>query len=393
MSATKLYDALIQPLRLLDEQEGGLLRRLLERPQYHVDATRDRILSLGATDNPATCPGDLLQYLKDHVGFGAGSGEAFSGLGESSLRRLIGLAINFWNEKGTGRGIVAMARSLTGRDPVFDDWFDQRVTVGSSRVGESASLRSESLQEGPYRSTLKVMDDGSLDTAVLLELVNLLRPVGETIDISVLDFLDTFSGPLDRWEQTSGALPAIVANGALAFPQGQLTTMRPMVTAVTPADMSNVHLSCRFKLGSPKDQVRLFFYDATRQGIAGTHFLLLIRSNIQSMLLLAMSAGVPVYSHFAIDVGGGIVIEPNVFYRCNVEITNAPLAFFNIYINDVLQYRSPAGGEPVPTLLNGDVMIAAIGPGSVSVDSVEIWRSPLRWASVGPNGTMVSDTF
>lgn len=388
MSPPTLYEALIQPLRVLDEQEGGLLQRLLERPQFHVDATRERILSLAATDDPATCPAALLPYLKDHVGFGSELGAVFANLDAPTLRKLIRLAVPFWMEKGTAHGLVAAARALSGRDPIYEDWFDLRTRVGVSVLGESGALGSSPMlgEAGEYHSSLRVVDDGVLSEALLLELVALLRPAGERIQVTLLDFADQFNSGLDRWTQWIGPVPPYIEDGAMILPR--FVQMIPAIGSVPPEQLTNVEFSWRFRIDEATDTFVVRWY------FTGANYFRLYLSPTSPQVVLQCWDG-SIHTLYSGGLVGGATLVPGQFYRCRVEVQNGTYPFVRFYFEDILQYSSPAGGEPYPLVTSGRFLFGArnTNAGLVAADDVEIWRSPKRWAEVGPAGVTVSPTF
>ena len=65
-----IYKFLHRPLRVIDKEQGNdFLERLLLGPQAIFEETFTQVNSLSDIIDPAKTRADLLQYLKDHVGF------------------------------------------------------------------------------------------------------------------------------------------------------------------------------------------------------------------------------------------------------------------------------------------------------------------------------------
>ncbi len=387
MEKPTLYGALIEPLRLADEQGDGLLRRILEKPQEIMDRIEDSIRSLEETDDPARCPDRLLRHLKAHVGFASDLDPAFDEADALTLRRLIGVAIPFWRTKGTAQGLLATARALTGREPWLIDWFDARLlveefVVGPDRDGAGTVLLGD---DADRTTQLRVMDDGSLAPGILLELVRLSRPAGERIEVVLLDFLDRFSGTRDRWESAGAA--ASIEDGIFSLPPGALE--RAVLTTVSPFELTNYVVTLWFRLAESGDRLQVRWFDTARMMLLIGGYYELSVSDASPQLRLELNAGSGPTTIYEADLTGGISMVPGAWYQLRVEaLRSGDVPFFRLWVDEVLQYESSDGGEATPSIVSGDVSVGADSgnTGVIGVDDVEVWRVPARVATVGPAG-------
>ena len=132
-----IYEFLHKPLRDIDRKDGKLfLERFLQGAQAEFEAMQGRISTLETLRDPSTIRADLLQYLKDHVGFTSELNNITNDLGENDLRKLISLAVALWKQKGTEPGYANIVRLFVGKSARIFNWFDFRFIVGEKAFGE-----------------------------------------------------------------------------------------------------------------------------------------------------------------------------------------------------------------------------------------------------------------
>jgi phage tail-like protein len=197
MSASRfsLYKAIIQPLRAADT--SGLLQRYLKGPQAVHDQLEAAILSLPDQIKPDKVRADLLQYLMPLVGFTSELRSITDRLTPTQLRRLLTVAVPLWDQRHTRRGLINAIRLLTGRAALYSDWFKYRAILDEVAlmedqlfsggdfwlVGGSVSAYDE------FWSNIRLMDDGTLDELLLIDVCRLMRPLDERFEVFIDDFL------------------------------------------------------------------------------------------------------------------------------------------------------------------------------------------------------------
>jgi len=135
--AYDIFKFLHKPLRQLDDKEGkNFLERFLVGPQVIFEDTQAKIGTIPDILDPQKTRADLLQYLKDHVGFTKELNNITNDLGENDLRKLISLAVALWKQKGTDVGYANIVRLFTGKTARIFNWFDFRMIVGEKAFGE-----------------------------------------------------------------------------------------------------------------------------------------------------------------------------------------------------------------------------------------------------------------
>lgn len=132
-----VYSFLHRPIRELDKKVGrNFLERFLMGVQFEFESQQARVNKLSTLYDPATIRADLLQYLKDQVGFTRDLNNITNGLSENDLRKLISLAVALWKQKGIEPGYENIVRLFTGKTARIFNWFDFRYIVGEAAFGE-----------------------------------------------------------------------------------------------------------------------------------------------------------------------------------------------------------------------------------------------------------------
>lgn len=172
-----IYKFLHLPIRVADRNDGNLfVERFLMGAQADFEAMQARINTLSTLTNPAKVRADLLQYLKDHVGFTKELNNITNNLSENDLRKLISLAVALWKQKGTERGYANIVRLFTGATARIFNWFDFRMIVGEKAFGEEQlgedswfiSVPGVEGSEDPVNTvvSLLTMEQNSLDRSL-----------------------------------------------------------------------------------------------------------------------------------------------------------------------------------------------------------------------------------
>jgi len=132
-----MFQFIHRPIRIIDEKNGrNFVERFLTGPQTIWEDTQDKIGELGDINDPAKTREDLLQFLKDHVGFTQELNNITQDLEENDLRKLIALAVALWKQKGIEPGYENIVRLFTGKSVRIFNFFDFRLIIGESAFGE-----------------------------------------------------------------------------------------------------------------------------------------------------------------------------------------------------------------------------------------------------------------
>lgn len=392
-----MYRSLIKPIRDLDAPTL-FVKRFLKEPQRQYELTADRIADLATTDDPATCRADLLQYLKAHVGFTSELRAITDRLTTGQLRKLITLAVPLWKKKGTADGLLAIVRLLTGRTPLYMDWFQFRNILGETQVGED-HLGNDSWVIGgsvtindEFHSHIRLMDDGTLDEVLLIDLMKLFRPLSERIEIAVVDFIDRFDDPtLDRWVQAPGYSVAGTLDATtkeMVLPTGAGMRMVAPRFATFGAFIDTM-VTYKFKLVAANSAHRLMvnYFDANNYyqlDITTTSMVLTrVNAGVATAISTVTMAGAPlqvvVGSYYALRVqtlrasGSGVIVRVYLDSSTFIDLTDAT-GTAHSGLGTAILASQPAGGE-------------------VRVDNAELFNQPLRFATIGPTGVTESANF
>ena len=132
-----IYKFVHRPRRELDRKDGALfVERFLKGPQHIFEETQSQIETIQTLNDPASIRADLLQYLKDHVGFTSELNNITNEISDNDLRKLITLAVALWKQKGIEPGYANIVRLFTGKSARIFNWFDFRLIVGEKAFGE-----------------------------------------------------------------------------------------------------------------------------------------------------------------------------------------------------------------------------------------------------------------
>lgn len=386
-----IYTMLTEGTRQIDEQQGAeLLKRIVEGMDPLYFKTFDIIDDLSNTFIPAKCNPVILPYLAAQVGFGPDLSGIIANLNTITLRRLISLAVTMWKEKGTPAGLKGIIRGMTGISPEYLDWFDMRWIVGETEIGESGGgtdswmIGGLSSEYDEYVSLLSLMDDGTLDRQLLLDLVGLVRPVSEYIEISIFDFLDVFGGGSRRKWSTYVGAPAVVESEKLVVTDGTIEI--PLITVVDPLLMEDYYVSVLATFSESVLVIHIYaneskYYEVkvSPYGVGGSWHSVLTRFDTDGETVLATE-----------EIPDGMDIVQDYPYTIEVSARNQGtdtrifVSVDNVYVIDVIDSSA--------TFNKGGVRIGA-EIGTVLVDNVRVWRSPMRYAIVGPDGTETSSTY
>jgi hypothetical protein len=243
-----LYRSLIRPIREADQKDG---QEFLKRFYIGIQAQHNTIANLiaSAWDNQdaTTCPADLLIYLKDIVGWDAKYDYITDGLTTSDLRKLIRVGIPFWKRRFSAKGLTDIIRFITGRSAIYYDWFYWRAILGETFLSEEQLgydfwlIGGDHSYQDEHFSQLRLMDDGTLDRQMVLDLAALQRPASERLEVALVDFLDQFDLARDKWVTLSGTAASITTDKTLDIPAGTME----QASVVDHSDTVFLH---RFKL-------------------------------------------------------------------------------------------------------------------------------------------------
>lgn len=402
-SGFQLYKAIIKPLRDSDATE--LLKRFLVGPQVVFERTELAIQSLYDQVKPDKVDSELLQYLKDIVGFTNELRAITDRLDESQLRRLIQLAVPLWKQRHTKTGLINAIRLLTGRTAFVTDWFGYRMLLGEVTLTEDQLAAggdpwiiggSVSTYDEQW-SNIRLMDDGTLDELMLLDVCRLMRPAGERMEIFLNDFLDKFNDELDKWTLVpfAGSYPVMGDGTLIIHNKEEAQPIVPILAA--DSDHVNYNIVAKFKLDAGADFVAKFY------GIAGDRYDLRVKSTgVVSVTRYIASVSTIIFTQTitAISIIAGVWYK----VRISVNTLSATVRSIRVLIDGNQVVPDPDdGSELLDTPGSG---LIASGPygfyaaGVIQIDNVESWRNPARFAIIGlstasePGGAAtVTDNF
>ena len=131
----EIYRFIHKPIRTEDQLRG---RQFLERYifgfQRQFEEAFRKIDLLVELYDPAKTPQP--RYLKDIVGFTKELDKITNDISDEDLRKLIGLAVPLWKQKGLDIGYKNIIRLFTGKNSRVFSWFDFRYIVGEQGLAQ-----------------------------------------------------------------------------------------------------------------------------------------------------------------------------------------------------------------------------------------------------------------
>jgi hypothetical protein len=265
----KMYNFLLYSIRQADSTREGafFVKRLFEGPQAVWQKTHDKIFSIKNLWSITTCPDEALKFLKWIVGWTSELDYVTDELDNDTLRKLISTSVPLWRKRGIEETTLDILTIVANARCLIWNWFDYRWIIDETEFGENHQGRDSWIIDNPgepdfgeYYSTLRIVDDSTLNRTLVKNIVKLMRPCGERMEIAYIDFLDRFlvEGDTSQWETPSGS--SIVAengHGVLNDSAYQLA----VVTAGDAAVWTRYVFYCRIKgIGTGNSYGVVFYY-------------------------------------------------------------------------------------------------------------------------------------
>lgn len=262
----EMYRFLIEGIRIADQNEGGqFVERYLEGPQQIWRDITQNIRNLPLLWDIPTVSDSYLEYQKNIVGWTAELDHITDRLDSDTLRRLIIASVPFWKKRGTENSIIDLMKLVTGARVRIWNWFDFRIVMDGTALTEDREGYDPHMISLPgppnydeNRYNIRIVDDGTLDHALVRELAKLTRPVNERVVISYLGFLDLFTIESDnsQWEDGTNS-ESTVSGGVLTLndPAGDTETHVGLEAA---PDWTNY--TATWKIRSNTSSMHCYFY-------------------------------------------------------------------------------------------------------------------------------------
>jgi len=372
-----MYRFLLEPIRQEDAKREGafFVKRYLQGPQAIWLQTQESIFNIKKLWSITECPDEFLKYLKNIVGWTNDLNYITEALSNDALRRLIAASIPLWKKRGREQALLDVLRLATGTRCRIWNWFDYRWVLDETNLGEQHEGRDPWIIELPgpptlteYYSTLRIVDDGSLNRELVANLVQFMRPVGERVEVAYIDFLDQFlvDDDLSQWQTLQGSEYLTVAEG-----QGQLLDTSQIESVITSRTDAFQWHDCvtywRIKLSGTDCGCLFYVQDASNYYFAS------IRPDINAIELGKKVGGTTstIASWTPPSPAGPILDE--IWYGIRVEIvtegaTNRIKVFFD-------------GDEIInttdPDLSQGNIGLYHAAGSTAKLDEIEMFQLPL----------------
>ncbi len=248
-----LYNMLIEPIRTQDRLEGALfVKRMFDGPQQVWVDLQKNIFALKTLRDVTQCPEELLHFLKLQVGWTPDLDGITADLPAATLRRLISVSIPLWIRRGPEDSIINILSVVTGARVRVLNWFDLRCVIGEAGIGEDVRGTDfwmlSTLDHDEMWSNVRIVDDGTLDHALVRSILKLMRPVGERFEVAYVRFMDLFEvdGDVTQWRSPTDT-PIVVADRMLTMDDDTAILEQSVADVDGNADWSNYVATWRIR--------------------------------------------------------------------------------------------------------------------------------------------------
>lgn len=219
-----MYNFLINPIRQADAatgQKGGNLfvKRFLQGGQAVWEQQQALMFRTLDIWDVTRCPDSLLKYLKNIVGWTdeLAYKTITDQLTTAELRKLIANAAALWKLRGKEESYESFVTIFFDTRMRVVNWFDLRWIMDETIFGEEHQGRDpwllSTVEES--QSDIRIVDDGTLNRPLIVDMLALFRPGGERLNVYWVDFMDQFLTDNDTAQWESASDPFIVEDRLL----------------------------------------------------------------------------------------------------------------------------------------------------------------------------------
>lgn len=220
----KIYSFFLDGIREEDKKNHFFLQKFIQGPEDMWATIQEKIFSVKNLWNVLEIEDDHLQYLKRIVGWTKETDSITDALDTSTLRRLIATSVALWKERGPERSLLSVLLLTTNARLRIYNWFDYRWILDETILEESHQGHDSWMIGAPgattfdeYTSSLRIVDDGTLDRDLVLKIVRLMRASGERWEVYYITFLDMFISDADNYQWSYFSSTLTVSDGTAKF--------------------------------------------------------------------------------------------------------------------------------------------------------------------------------
>lgn len=356
----RIYEMILEEIRRSDALEGNLfLKRYLQGHQNVWDQIWNKIFELRTLNDVTSIADEFLYYLQDIVGWVGSLKRITDRLDAATLRRLISVSVRFWKLRGTEDTIVDTLRLVTGARVRTWNWFDYRWVLDETGLGHESDGHDPWLIsiDNNQEFNVRIVDDGTLDRELVRELVKLMRPLGERVEITYLALMDLFETDADNSQWTSNL---IVEDGIGALSD---TLNNESAAVIVPGSELWTSYAASFRIRGYAHSV--WFHYTDNQNYYRFQF------GVANVWVLWKNVN-GVETSFGNGSFDPYYPLPNEWYTVRVEIVwTGSENIISIYLDGVLVVAAADADLPA-----GSVAIAHFFDGTVELDELEVISLP-----------------
>jgi phage tail-like protein len=370
--ALRMYLFLTESIRREDLNEGNsFLEQFLQGPQDVWETIHDKIFDVKDLWSITDIPDEYLQYKKLIVGWTKDLDSITNSLDYDVLRRLIANSVSLWKARGTEDSFENILTLILGTRLVSYNYFDFRFLTGETGYGHEMDGDDPWLisEDNDREVNIRIMDDGTLDKDLVVNILKLMRPIGERFEVVYLYLLDKFS--VDDDESQWGALNEADETDIFTVEDGEgvlddTTQQEEIYSTVTDSDLwEEFVFSAKIK-GDNKfgitfyrqDESNFYWFRLNTSGVAN-NFELIKRVEDVDTTISTISAPV------------GFIVDSLLYYVFRVQVAKeSSTTRFTCFVDgvEVINVTDSAFSA-------GTVGIMHDTDGVVTVDQVEVLDS------------------
>lgn len=389
-----MYEFLIKEIREEDRKNGQLfVQRFLEGPQALWNDTHNKIFSIKDLWSITDCPDEYLQYLKNIVGWTKELDSITSGLDDDTLRRLIHASVPLWQSRSSEQSYSTVINLIFSERSRVWNWFDFRWITGETFMGEQRQGIDPWLLAFPgtplnreYWTTIRVVDPGVSNRQALVDVLDLMRPMGERLNIVYLLFLDKFdvADDLNQWLDLASTWTtdnAIVEDGKLKLSdtdkQGVLSSVTDSENWVDYVVSARVRGTASTTPGSGNSYGIAFYVEPTN--IDG--YFTSVDVDANKLYFGTIASGVMTTTNEFDMSTVPYTLQPNVWYGFRVEcLTEGSTTRFKVFFNGVKRFDLTDA-----TYTKGTIGVVHEQTVTSETDEIEVLGLPIESDTIEPS--------
>lgn len=382
----RIYPFLLGGIKEEDKHNHFFFKRYLEGPEAMWAAIQAKIFAIKDLWSIVSVDNAYLPYVKRIVGWTKETDSITESLDNNTLRRLIATSVALWKKRGPEDALDDILLLTTNARLKLYNWFDYRWITAETEILEDRKGYDSWMIGSPgsseyaeYTSVIRIVDDGTLDTDLVVNIVKLMRACSERWEIYYIKFLDLFISDADNSQWTYFNNTLTVSDGTAKF---ETSGNREIAVVTTDEDYSNYVVYSRIR-GSSLTFNGMFGVVFYCDGTEDNFYAASINTNLNLIQIHKVVNGAKyVITSFDYSIYG--TLTDDEWYGLRIQISpetiGSSINRIKVYLdsNEILNFTDS-------TFSNGTFGFWHETTATIEVDEVEMFTLPLNSDTVDVN--------